>query len=255
MGRQDPSSHRGLGAVWGPLRRLTAARVGLPRSGASLGTPALLDFRLAHARARDAVHAELDMDALEGALQPLGLPVVRVRSAAADRGTYLVRPDLGRRLDEASRDALRALPGGKDLCLVIGDGLSAGAAQQHALPLLENLLPLLRAQEWSLAPLVLLRHARVATGDDIGQALQARCVLVLLGERPGLSSPDSLGAYLTWGPRVGRTDAERNCVSNIRPQGLATALAAAKLAYLLGRMRMRGASGVALKDEMPDALE
>jgi len=255
MGRQDPTSPRALDAVWGPLRRLTAARVGLPRSGASLGTPALLDFRLAHARARDAVHAELDMDALEAALRPLGLPVLRVRSAAAERSTYLMRPDLGRRLDEASRDVLRRLPGGQDLCVVIGDGLSAGAAQQHTLPLLENLLPLLRAHEWSLAPLVLLRHARVATSDDIGQALRVGCALVLLGERPGLSSPDSLGAYLTWAPRVGRTDAERNCVSNIRPQGLAPALAAAKLAYLLSRMRKCGVSGVALKDGMPDALE
>jgi len=234
---------------------MTAARVGLPRSGASLATSALLDFRLAHARARDAVHAALDMDALEAALRPLGLPVTRAHSAAADRNTYLVRPDLGRRLDDTSREVLRALPGGHDLCIVIGDGLSAGAAQQHARPVLEDLVPLLRAQDWRLAPLVLLRHARVATGDDIGQVLRARCVLVLIGERPGLSSPDSLGAYLTWEPRVGRSDAERNCVSNIRPEGLAPALAAGKLAYLLGRMRTLRASGVALKDDMPAGLE
>lgn len=249
MARLRSQASNDLDTLWDPLRRFTAARVGLPRSGASLRTPALLDFRLAHAQARDAVHAVLDMDALQEELAELGLPVLKSRSAAADRHTYLVRPDLGRQLQPASRAELQAQQGGHDLCIVIADGLSATAAQRHAGPLARALVPALRSQGWTLAPLVLLRHGRVATGDDIGQALRSRCVVVLIGERPGLSAPDSLGAYLTWGPRVGRLDAERNCVSNIRPAGLPSAQAAQKLAQLLGRMRTLGVSGVALKDD------
>ena len=259
MAKEDPAPPAALGtdlaAMWSSLRGVTPARIGLPRSGASLGTPALLEFRLAHARARDAVHAVLDEQALASGLEPLGLPIVRCHSAAVERQTYLVRPDLGRRLDEASRQALARCEGGQDLCIVVSDGLSATAAQSHAAPLLASLVPMLQGEGWTLSPIVLLRHGRVATGDDIGQALRAACVLVLIGERPGLSSPDSLGAYLTWAPKVGRSDAQRNCVSNIRPAGLALEKAAAKIAFLLGRMRAVQASGVALKDDMRARLE
>jgi ethanolamine ammonia-lyase small subunit len=229
---------------WADVRRLTAARIGLQRSGASLGTRPLLEFRLAHARARDAVHAPLDENSL---LAALPRPALIVSSRAEDRRTYLMRPDFGRELlaDDAAR--LAAHVGNHDLAIVVGDGLSAAAAERHAPPLLEALLPALA--DWSLAPLVVARHARVALGDQVAAALGAASVLVLIGERPGLSAPDSLGAYLTWAPRPGTTDAERNCVSNIRPDGLDPAQAAHTLAFLLARMRRLRLSGVALKDE------
>lgn len=229
---------------WADVRRLTAARIGLQRSGASLGTRPLLEFRLAHARARDAVHAPLDENS---PLAALPRPALIVSSRAEDRRTYLMRPDFGRELlaDDAAR--LAAHVGNHDLAIVVGDGLSAAAAEHHAPPLLEALLPALA--DWSLAPLVVARHARVALGDQVAAALGAASVLVLIGERPGLSAPDSLGAYLTWAPRPGTTDAERNCVSNIRPDGLDPAQAARTLAFLLARMRALRLSGVALKDE------
>jgi len=236
--------------LWQRLRQLTAARIGLPRSGASLATESLLDFRLSHARARDAVHAALDVDALRADLLPLGLPVLHCRSEAAERQRYLLRPDLGRRLDADSRERLLSCgQRGLDLCITVADGLSATAGQQHATALLGHLVPLLREQGWLLAPLVLLEQGRVAAGDDIGEALDVKCMVILVGERPGLSSPDSLGAYMTWMPKVGRSDAERNCVSNIRPQGFPLAEAARKIAWLADRMRTEGASGVRLKDD------
>ncbi|WP_298235714.1 ethanolamine ammonia-lyase subunit EutC [uncultured Azohydromonas sp.] len=247
--------------LWTRLRRHTPARIGLPRSGVSQSTAAQLEFQLAHARARDAVHQALDLDALASALQPLGLPAVALHSAAPDRATYLQRPDLGRRLDDASRERLQALtstqPGGPaasprlDLALVLADGLSAQAVQAHAPALLAELLPRLRddAQPWRLAPLALAEQGRVALGDEVGELLDAALVAVLIGERPGLSAPDSLGVYLTWAPRVGCVDAQRNCISNVRPQGLSYALAARRLAWLLREARARGISGVALKDE------
>lgn len=236
--------------LWGPLRTLTDARIGLARSGASLSTPALLAFRLAHARARDAVSAEQDAPALQSELAALGQAAIECTSAAPDLRTYLLRPDLGRALDPDSLARLRTERGDADLSIVLVDGLSARAVQQHALPLLRVLLPLLDAAAWTLSPMVILRHGRVAAGDVVGEALRAKCVLVLIGERPGLSSPDSMGAYMTWAPAPGVSDADRNCVSNIRPAGLSAALAAQKLMYLLGRMRTLSASGVALKDEM-----
>ena len=233
--------------AWSGLRGLTAARIGLARSGASLGTGPLLDFRLAHARARDAVHAGLDEAALLGALP---CPALVVDSAAhvqegGDRRAYLMRPDLGRRL--ADPGGLAAHAGVYDLVVVVGDGLSAQAVQRHAAPVLKRLLPALAG--WVLAPLVVVRGARVAVGDGVAMALGAGAVLVLIGERPGLSAPDSLGAYLTWLPRVGTTDADRNCVSNIRPEGLGYDEAAYRLHHLLVRMRGAGMSGVGLKDE------
>ena len=235
--------------LWGRLQPLTPARIGLPRSGASVGTPALLAFRLDHARARDAVGTALDTDALHQELLPAGLPVLVGHSAAVDRRTYLMRPDLGRRLDEATHVRLAVQAGAFDVAVVVADGLSARAAQSHAAPLLSALLPVLAAARWRVAPLVLLHQGRVAAGDAVAMALGARSVLVLIGERPGLSSPDSLGANLTWAPGPATHDAERNCVSNIRPQGFAPADAARKIAWLLERMRAAGRSGVALKDD------
>jgi ethanolamine ammonia-lyase small subunit len=230
---------------WARLRGLTAARIGLTATGASLATQPLLALRLAHARARDAVHASLDMDALARALGPL----IVVESAATDRQTYLLRPDLGRRLAPGT-----ALPQGEDdLAIVLADGLSAQAVQDHGPPVVQALLPLLPG--WRVAPLVAARHGRVALGDAVCQGLGASSVLVLIGERPGLSAPDSLGAYLTWRPTPTTTDADRNCVSNIRPAGFAPAAAAAKLAWLLQAMRQRSVSGVALKDDAPDPAQ
>lgn len=237
---------------WAQLRRHTPARIALGRAGPALPTQAVLDFGLAHARARDAVHQALDLDALEGALRADGYAPARARSAAPDRMTYLTRPDLGRRLDEASATALRAAAAPCDIAVVLADGLSAVAVQQHALPLLAAL----RAhapQRWSGIPVVLALQGRVALGDGIGAALNARLIVVMIGERPGLSSPDSLGLYITYEPRVGRSDAERNCISNVRPQGLPYAEAARKLDWLAGAALARGLTGVGLKDES-DAL-
>ena len=226
------------------LRSLTAARIGLARSGASLATAPLLALRLAHAQARDAVHATLDETALLAALPP---PVLVVASQAPDRHTYLMRPDLGRRLDPAAEATLHPRAGGYDLAIVLGDGLSALAVQRHARPLLDRLLPALG--DWRLAPITLVRQARVAAADGVASLLGAAAVLMLIGERPGLSAPDSLGAYLTWAPGPATTDAARNCVSNIRPEGLSYNDAAHRLHHLLERMRAMRLTGVALKDE------
>jgi ethanolamine ammonia-lyase small subunit len=239
--------------AWAGLRRLTAARIGLARSGASLATAPLLEFKLAHARARDAVHAPLDQARLLADLASLGMPVRAAASAAQDRQTYLMRPDLGRRLADESEAALVADAGQYDVAIVICDGLSARAVQMHAAPVLKELLPALRRQSVRIAPLVVVLHGRVAIGDTIATLLGADCAAVLIGERPGLTAPDSMGAYLTWRPGPQTTDAARNCVSNIRPDGIGYAEAAAKLAYLLGAIRGRRLSGVALKDEQ-DAL-
>ena len=235
---------------WQGLRRYTQARIALGRSGASLPTAAHLAFQLAHAQARDAVHLALDGDALAAGLAGLGLASVILHSAATDRTTYLQRPDLGRQLDVASRALLEQRPPtGPDLALVVADGLSALAVQRNLVPLLALLLPMLVGDGWTLAPVAIVRQGRVAIGDELGQLLGARAVLVLVGERPGLSSPDSMGLCLTWGPRVGLTDASRNCISNVRPDGLSYAAAAYKLHYLLTQARRRGLTGVALKDE------
>ncbi|WP_332855008.1 ethanolamine ammonia-lyase subunit EutC [Duganella sp. S19_KUP01_CR8] len=238
---------------WGSLRRFTAARIALGRSGVSQPTAPQLEFQLAHARARDAVHLALDHAALGDALQAAsGLPCLPLHSAAASRDIYLQRPDLGRRLDDGSRQALLARPldaAGYDLAFVIADGLSALAIEQNALPFLKVLMARLAAESWSLAPLSIVRQGRVAVGDEVGELLGARAVVVLVGERPGLSSPDSMGLYLTWAPKTGLTDAARNCISNVRPAGLTYNDAAFKLHYLLSESRQRQLSGVALKDE------
>jgi ethanolamine ammonia-lyase small subunit len=226
---------------WETLRAATRARVGLGRAGDGLSTEENLRLAAAHAQARDAVHAPLDADAVLAALGERAGPVVRSR--VADRTEYLQRPDLGRRLADAH--GLEA--GDHDLAVVIADGLSARAVQDHAVAVVDALLP--RLEGWSVAPVVVAEQARVALGDEIAAALGARMVLVLIGERPGMSAPDSLGAYLTYEPRVGRADSERNCVSNIRPpDGLTHDAAAEVLAALMTESFRLGLSGVGLKD-------
>ena len=237
---------------WFRLRDLTAARIAIGRAGGSLPTHELLSLSLDHARARDAVHHPLDVGALQAGLGERGLPCMTVHSAAGDRATYLRRPDLGRRLDDASRARLRDAADGRgyDLALVFADGLSAIAVERHALSVIDDLLAALG--DWRLAPVVIAEQARVALGDDIGSALRARQVVMLIGERPGLSSPDSLGLYLTYAPRPGLSDADRNCISNVRPAGLVPAAAARRLDHLLRGARALGASGVALKDDFSE---
>lgn len=237
---------------WADLRSLTRARIALGRAGGSLPTAELLAFSAAHAAARDAVWSELDLDRLDADLSAGGLgPALRLASQAPDRATYLQRPDLGRRLDagSAARLATAAPAGGCDLALLVGDGLSAAAAQARAPALAAALASRLRARGLALGPVVAVAQARVAVEDPVGQALGARAAVILLGERPGLSAADSLGAYLVLGPRPGRTDAERNCVSSIRPEGMPVEAAADLLAWLVGEALRRGLSGVGLKDE------
>lgn len=232
---------------WRDLRAFTDARVGLGRAGNALPTAAHLDFQEAHAVARDAVFSALDVPVLMEALPSS----VAVRSQAPDRRTYLLRPDLGRRLADAAPLAPHASDW--DIAFVIADGLCATGVQRHAPEVLARVAPRLRDSGLRVAPVVIATQARVALGDPIGAALGARAVAVLIGERPGLSALDSMGIYLTWTPRPGRTDAERNCISNVRPRGLSYDDAAAKLLWLVGAMRVLGATGVALKDEMPEA--
>lgn len=234
--------------LWRDLRRFTPARVALGRVGNGLPTAAHLAFQAAHAAARDAVHAELDIPRLQADLAAAGFASTVVRSACPDRATYLLRPDLGRRLQDAG-DLTPApnMLATDTLAIVLCDGLSATAVQRHAVPLLSHLV----GQVPRLGPVIIAAQGRVALGDAIGAALGAEAIAVLIGERPGLSAPDSLGVYLTWQPRPGRTDAERNCISNIRPGGLSPSDAAAKLAWLAGRMRALQLTGIALKDEQP----
>ncbi|MDM5178060.1 ethanolamine ammonia-lyase subunit EutC [Massilia sp. DJPM01] len=239
-----------LSNPWQALRGLTQARIALGRSGVSVPTSAQLDFQLAHARARDAVHMALDAGALAAGLSGDGHACLAVHSACPDRATYLQRPDLGRVLDAPSRAALAAAaPASCDLVLVIGDGLSALAIEQNAQPFLAVLLARLQQEQWRMGPIVIASQARVAIGDEIGELLNARAVAVLIGERPGLSSPDSMGIYMSWAPRVGLSDADRNCISNVRPAGLGYDEAAYRLHYLLTQARQRGMSGVLLKDD------
>jgi ethanolamine ammonia-lyase small subunit len=225
------------------LRASTPARIGLGRYGHGLPTSALLEFQLAHARARDAVHERFDPETVAAALGDPGSVIVH--SQAPDRQSYLQRPDLGRRLLEA--DAARLTTGAYEIAFVIADGLSAPAVHTHAVPLLHTLLA--KIGSWRVAPIVIACQARVALGDEIGARLGAALVAVLIGERPGLSAPDSLGVYLTWQPRAGRQDSERNCISNIRPlTGLSYDQAASRLAWLITAARRQKLTGVGLKD-------
>lgn len=238
--------------AWRRLRDATPARIALGRSGGSLPTHEWLEFKAAHAAARDAVHNAFDAEGLTAEISALGMDTVVVESAAPDRFVYLQRPELGRRLAAASRERLQSLASlgtPPDLTIVVSDGLSALAAHRQTTAVLTALLPLLTTDRWQVSPVIIARFGRVALQDEVGQLLGAQLTLMLIGERPGLGSPDSLGAYMVFGPRVGNTDANRNCVSNIRPEGLPPAAAAETLHFLLTEARRRRISGTQLKDE------
>jgi ethanolamine ammonia-lyase small subunit len=247
---------------WSALRQFTDARIALGRAGVSLPTHAHLEFQLAHANARDAVHLALDTETMarniDASTPQVGAPCMVLQSAAANRAQYLQRPDYGRKLSAESSERLQALrvtqklqPDDRpyDLALVVVDGLSALAMEQNALPFINALQPFLATEDWKLAPVCVVSQGRVAVGDEVGHLLGAKLVVVLIGERPGLSSPDSMGLYMTWMPALGLTDAARNCISNVRPAGVPYDEAAYKLHYLLSNARNRALSGVALKDE------
>ncbi|PVZ40489.1 ethanolamine ammonia-lyase subunit EutC [Pseudomonas sp. CC120222-01a] len=238
---------------WLALRNLTPARIALGRCGTSLPTGAQLDFQFAHAQARDAVHLAFDHAALSEQLKDRGRDSLVLHSAASDRHQYLQRPDLGRRLNEDSAERLRqhaqANPDGVDLAIVVADGLSALAVHRHTLPFLARFEEQAASDGWTSAPVVLVEQGRVAVADEVGQLLGARMTVMLIGERPGLSSPDSLGLYFTYAPKVGLTDAYRNCISNIRLEGLSYGMAAHRLLYLMREACRRQLSGVNLKDE------
>lgn len=244
MNKSDP---------WHALRRHTPARIAQGRSGVSTPTAAHLTFQLAHAQARDAVQLELDGAALAQACCFDGHASLLLHSAAANRSEYLQRPDLGRQLDQASRmqlaTQLASMPAGVDLALVAADGLSALAVQRHVVPFLAALRARLALETWTVTQLMIVQQGRVAVGDEVGALMKARAVLVMIGERPGLSVPDSLGLYLTWAPAVGLRDDRRNCISNVRLEGLPYEQAAYRLHYLLSQAFSRQLSGVALKDE------
>jgi ethanolamine ammonia-lyase small subunit len=237
---------RPLDPRWLTLRSATPARIGLARAGSAVTTSELLAFQRAHAEARDAVHDRLDVAPLLVGLAAQGLASVALASAAGERHTYLLRPDLGRRLDDTSRERLSTLPRGHDLVFVLADGLSARALMRHALPLLGAVLPSFRSHAWRVGPTAVVEQGRVAIGDEIGAVLDAVLVAILIGER--------LGVYLTWAPKPGRSDAERNCLSNIRPDGMAYAEAAQRLFHLATEARRRQITGVALKDETMPTL-
>jgi ethanolamine ammonia-lyase small subunit len=235
---------------WQALKRVTPARIALGRAGGSLPTAEILRFALAHAQARDAVHAPLDAEALQRDIAGLGFAALVATSAAPSRIVYLRRPDLGRRLSAVSRQLLADAAGEPaHLALVVADGLSATAIDNQAIAFLRAFAPFIEQHSWRVAPIVIAHQARVALGDEVGELLKAQLVVVLVGERPGLSSPDSLGIYVTYDPRIGRSDAERNCISNVRPQGLSYDRAAFKLAWYLHEALQRRCTGVALKDE------
>jgi ethanolamine ammonia-lyase small subunit len=247
-----------VSSPWQQLRQFTAARIALGRAGVSQPTRPQLAFQLAHARARDAVHLALDVPQLLQDLENEGITraddCLVLDSAAGDRLHYLQHPDSGRRLDGASRERLKAVPRPSqermhDLALVVADGLSALAVARHAAPLLVAVRRQIAAENWSTAPLAIVRQGRVAVGDEVGELLGARVSVLLIGERPGLSSPDSLGIYLTWMPAPGLTDANRNCISNVRTEGLSYEEAAFKVHYLVKQMHKLQLSGVLLKDE------
>jgi ethanolamine ammonia-lyase small subunit len=243
-------------ATWDLLKRFTDARIGLGRSGPALPTQEVLKFAMAHAQARDAVRTPMEWAEIEQGSSALGFKTFQISSSATDRDTYLRRPDLGRRLSSDTAGKLSALKVKRpDLVILIGDGLSSTAVTANVVAMMQALAPYLKDNNWQVSPLLLANQARVALGDDAGEFLSARAVLVLIGERPGLSSPDSLGAYLTWAPRVGTKDAERNCISNIRQGGLSYQEAAFKLGWLMREMFKRQLTGVQLKDESNYQLE
>jgi ethanolamine ammonia-lyase small subunit len=244
---------------WSNLKRFTDARIGLGRSGSAMPTREVLNFALSHAMARDAVTTPIDWTPIETGLAGLGLSTLRIASATGDRSEYLRRPDLGRRLSDASREALVQASEMKserpDIVILVGDGLSSMAVSANTTAYLSALLPHIKKSGWKLAPVLLADDARVALGDEAAEILGGKAVLVLIGERPGLSSPDSLGVYLTFAPRVGLKDADRNCISNIRQRGLSYEEGAFKAAWLLREAFRRGLTGVNLKDESQFLIE
>lgn len=243
--------------AWTTLRAATSARIALGRAGGSLPTQEWLDFKAAHAAARDAVHQKFEAERLASEITALGAESIVLQTAATDRQIYLQRPDWGRRLDAASAVRLQSIANPADppdLAVIVSDGLSALAVHRQVVPVIALLFPRLAAERWRLAPVVVVRFGRVAVEDEIGELLGAQLALMLIGERPGLASPDSLGAYLVHTPRVGNKDANRNCVSNIRPEGLNCDAAADTLLYLLTEARRRQTSGVELKDERDVAV-
>jgi ethanolamine ammonia-lyase small subunit len=241
-----------LSDSWIALRRFTQARIALGRAGHAVPTQALLDFQLAHAQARDAVHFPWNTDAFAGQVRELGEEVLILDTPVTNRSEYLRRPDLGRVLDEESRTWLRNLQASEtDVALIVTNGLSSTAIERHGIGLLKTIVESLKSRKIRIAPVSLVANGRVALSDDIGSALAAKVAVIVVGERPGLSTADSLGIYLTYAPQMGNTDAGRNCISNIRPpEGLSYAAAAAKLVYLIEEAIRRGYSGVELKDQI-----
>ena len=238
---------------WHILKKYTNARIAIGHAGSSLPTSEILRFRMAHSMAKDAITSELDMAMLIKDFKSIGLNVISVNSQATDRNDYLRNPNKGRLLDNQSAADLQSLACEKvDLCIVVADGLSANAVNYHAVKLIELLIS--QIKNWTLTPIILAKHGRVALSDSIGEILNARIALILIGERPGLSSPNSMGAYLTYQPKIGNTDERRNCVSNIQPEGLTYELAAVKLAHLLNQMYIKQISGIQLKDDQSDSI-
>jgi ethanolamine ammonia-lyase small subunit len=230
------------------LKAYTPARIGLGRVGSAIPLKAFQEFKLAHAHARDAVYSELDVDGLTSSLEQFGLPLISLHSAAAYREQYLQRPDLGRKLDEGSTEEIKNYHSPCDVAIIIADGLSATAVNSNTIQLLQILMPMLAAVKLRPAPITLVKQGRVAIADEIAYALGAKLSLILIGERPGLSAADSVGAYLTYGPTPGLTDESRNCISNIRPSGLNSEAAAKKIFYLIREAFKRKQTGIALKD-------
>jgi ethanolamine ammonia-lyase small subunit len=237
----------GKSLTWAGLRAATPARIGLGRTGTGLPTAAHLDFQLAHARARDAVHSRFDAGRIAHEIRAAGLEATPLQSAAGDRTTYLRQPDLGRRLNPPSRELLSSRPAAPiDVLFIIGDGLSATAVNAHAVPLLLSTIERLGEAMLRIGPVAVVEGTRVAIGDEIGGILGAEIAALLIGERPGLSAADSLGVYVTWQPTPGTVDAHRNCISNIRPEGLPIPQAAEQFAALLAAARRHRMTGVEL---------
>lgn len=238
---------------WGKLRQFTDARIALGRAGVSLPLEEYLSFKLAHARARDAVHQPvIGPEEVAGAFLTSGKPVLQLQSMAENRMEYLTRPDKGRKLGEESRTLLAGSRKGDDVCIVLCDGLSAPAVNESGAAVANGFLDVIDRTTLSPAPVCLVRNGRVAIGDEIAHLLQAKMVIVLIGERPGLSSPNSLGAYITLKPTPGTTDEARNCISNIRKGGLSVDEAVRKIAYLVEEGLKQGATGIGLKDKMKE---
>jgi ethanolamine ammonia-lyase small subunit len=232
---------------WVELRKFTNARIAIGRAGVSVPTSESLAFGLAHAFARDAVYDRLEVVGCR--LEILKLhPCLVLHSRAVDRNQYLQRPDLGRRLNDESIAEVKTLAGNYDICINVADGLSATAVNNHAVPLLTMLIPAMKLAGWSLAPVCIIEQGRVAISDETGALLNAKISIILIGERPGLSSPDSLGVYFTYGPSVGNTDERRNCISNINANGLSYEEAVTKIMHLVKEALRLKLSGVMLKD-------